>query len=123
MLEKQKVFKVADAGRGFATREKGKAVFECFQSMLGSEPVEQDGVIVDWSGVYTASPGFIDEFIGCIFDSESAPFQSYDIAFTGDNPSVNDLVDRILKRRGIQLKFGFTPDDLETGEVRIFGKT
>ena len=84
MSEKREVFKVADVGRGFATREKGQVVFESFLGMLGGQPAGRSGVIVDWSGVYTASPGFIDEFIGCIFDSSRLPFQSYDIAFTGD---------------------------------------
>lgn len=111
-MSETKVFRLADTSPTFATREKGRSVFGQLQGVWSG----QSELIVDWSGVKAASPGFIDEFISQIFGDAPPAFPASSITFAGDNPEVNDLVDRILNRRGIPLTVTPFPVEIKSLE-------
>ena len=120
-MTEMKVFELSEFGRAFATREKGKAVFESFQGMLDGQPAGQTEAIVDWRGVKAASPSFIDEFVGLVCSDEGNSLLSEGIIFTGSKPYTTELIDTILRRRGCELKYAPTLEAARAGEVSVLG--
>ena len=100
-----KVFKVVDSGRGFASREKGRVVFERLRDILDGQPNQYSKAIVDWSGVRTASPSFIDEFIGLVCPEGESDSRWEGIVFTSIAPYIQDQMHAILRRRGCKIKY------------------
>ena len=120
-MPEPKVFRVADTGRGFASRGKGRVAFERFQELLNRQPAEHSPAIVDWSDVNIASPSFIDEFIGLgCPDGESASLWD-GVIFTSIDPYVQSQMHAILRRRGCELKYAPTLEAARAGEVSVLG--
>lgn len=115
------VFRLADSSSSFATRGKGRDMFGSFQGVLNGQLAEHPGVIVDWSGVNAASPGFIDEFIGLVCPEGESSSLWHGVIFTGSNLHITGRIDMILRRRGCQLKYAPTPEAAEAGDLSVLG--
>lgn len=117
------VFKMTAAGRGFASRGKGRLVFGQLQDLLAEQPEERPEVIVDWSGVNAASPGFIDEFIGLLYPEGESSFREDGIIFAGSNDYITQQIHAILSRRGREVRYAKTLEDATAGwSITSLGK-
>lgn len=114
-MSELKIFRVADTGRGFASREKARTVFESLQAMLANQPPARPAAIVDWSGVNVAGPGFVDEFIGLLCPEGANDSQWAGIVFTNINPYIQGQVHTILRRRGCKIKYAPSPEVAHSG--------
>lgn len=108
---------MAAAGRGFASREKGRAVFSQLQNEGERQPAALPELIVDWSGVNVASPGFIDEFIGLLCPEGESRSRGEGIIFAGSNDYITQQIHAILVRRGREIRYAKTLDDALTGQA------
>ena len=111
------VFAMTAAGRGFASREKGRAVFDQLQNEWERQPAARPELIVDWSGVNVASPGFIDEFIGLLCPEGESRSRGEGIIFAGSNDYITQQIHAILLRRGREVQHAKTLDDALTGQA------
>ena len=74
-------------------------------------------MIVDWSGVNAASPGFIDEFIGLLCPEGEIGFREDGVIFAGCNGYIAGQIHAILARRGREVRCANTRDDAVAGRV------
>lgn len=102
-------------GRGFASRGKGRTVFGQLQAMLPDEPAASPELIVDWSGVNVASPGFIDEFIGLLCPEDDGNPRWDGVIFAGSNDYITQQIHAILLRRGREVQYAKTLADALAG--------
>ena len=112
-----KVFELGNFGRSNATREKGRAVFDQLQNEWERQPPARPELIVDWSGVNVASPGFIDEFIGLLCPEGESRSRGEGIIFAGSNDYITQQIHAILLRRGREVRHAKTLDDALTGQA------
>ena len=113
------VFSMTAAGRGFASRGKGRLVFGQLQAMLAEQPSASPDLIVDWSGVNAASPGFIDEFIGLLCPEGDNNPRWDRIIFAGSNDYITQQIHAILLRRGREVRYAKTLEDAVDGRWSI----
>ena len=111
------VFAMTASGRGFASREKGRMVFSQLQAMLPEQRMARPELIVDWSGVNVASPGFIDEFIGLLCPEGESRYRGEGIIFAGSNDYITQQIHAILLRRGREVRHAKTMEDALSGQA------
>lgn len=117
------VFSMTAAGRGFASRGKGRLVFGQLQDLLAEQPAASQELIVDWSGVNAASPGFIDEFIGLLCPEGESSFREDGVIFAGSNDYITQQIHAILLRRGREVRYAKTLEDAAAGwSITSLGK-
>lgn len=117
------VFNMTAAGRGFASRGKGRLVFGQLQDLLAEQPAASQELIVDWSGVNAASPGFIDEFIGLLCPEGESSFREDGVIFAGSNDYITQQIHAILLRRGQEVRYAKTLEDATAGwSITSLGK-
>lgn len=121
-MSKPPEFKMTAAGRGFASRGKARLVFEQLQNKLAEQPAGCQDMIVDWSGVNAASPGFIDEFIGLLCPEGESGFREDGVIFAGCNAYIANQIHAILARRGREVRCVNTPEDPPEWSVARLGK-
>jgi hypothetical protein len=108
-----------DMVRSFATRSRGMEVFNLLYPIL-KDP-EATRVVVDWSGVKAASPSFVDEFVGAVCGVIQKDDYHSDVAFTGGDPRINDLIHTVARRRGCRVKQSYNPRALRLGHTTLPG--
>lgn len=116
-----KVFELGNFGRSNATREKGRAVFSQLQNEWERQPAARPELIVDWSGVNVASPGFIDEFIGLLCPEGGSRSRGEGIIFAGSNDYITQQIHAILLRRGCALKYAPDVAAAQAGQGSMLG--
>lgn len=116
-MSEAKVFKLERFGSSCATREKGRAVFSQLRKELDSQRTTLPEVIVDWSDVNAASPGFIDEFIGLLCPEGESGFREDGVIFAGCNDYIANQIHAILLRRGREVRYAKTRNDAVAGRV------
>ena len=122
-MSEVEVFRLERFGSSCATREKGRAVFSQLRSELSSQRTARPEVVVDWSGVNAASPGFIDEFIGLLCPEGESSFREDGVIFAGSNDYITQQIHAILLRRGREVRYAKTLEDATAGwSVTSLGK-
>ena len=87
------VVKLAEYGVTFATRQRAAA-------LVADVPAGRE-VTIDFNGVKTASPSFVDGLIGELSERAGR------VEIAGLAPELEELVMRIVERRGLGSRFGF----------------
>ena len=118
-MAKVEVFTLAELSCFFATRPSGKEVARCFCDIFAQ--TKPDTMVVGWGGVRAASPSFIDEFVNTIQEDPHAGPHRGSIVFIGENASIIDLVDTVLKRRAFPIRYAVRQDNLDESPVRLLG--
>ncbi len=88
-------------GTSFATRQLATSIAE---EVLGA-----DEITIDFSGVVTAAPAFVDQLVGDLSE------RARRVSITGLTPENEELVGRVVERRGLSTRFVIAaPADHET---------
>ena len=95
-MANMEVLRLTDFSHTFATRLKGREMAKHFAEVVNDTTAEY--LVVVWNNVNTASPSFIDEFIGGMQEA-CWENRTKSVVFTGDNAYINGLLDAVLTRR------------------------
>ena len=85
--------KLSRQGVTFATRERATA-------LVAKQPVDEE-LTLDFHGVKAVSPSFVDGLIGAL------ALRTSHVAITGLAPEFEQLVVRVVERRGVTSQFRF----------------
>ena len=113
------VFNLANLSRTFATRTRGKEAAQLVSEII--ETSQPETIVIEWNGVVTASPSFIDEFVGGISEAMLRDSSNTNMVFTGDDPHLIYVVDAILRRRNFPVLHAATTADIESTALGKLG--
>ena len=104
----------------FASRSSGKAAAVKLAKFMEGNPRET--AIVSWNGVNAVSPSFVDEMMAQITEFMQDMQDRTELVFTVDDHYVRYVLNAVLRRRNITVRYFQYPASIGVAEPGYMGK-